>query len=87
MKAECLQAFYKEKAQELLGKILKFKAVVRELQKEGYEMDEVFKDAFESAYRIVNGRNPEDVLAEVYWKQILDDNPQILQRSATCVDY
>ena len=81
-------SFYKEKAQELLGNT-KFRAVVKELEKEGYEMDEVFKDAFESAYRVVNGRNPEDVTAEEYWKQILDDNPMILgkdQRRAWTIE-
>ena len=82
------ESFYKQKAQELLGNT-KFQSLVRELQNNGYELNEVFKDAFESAHRVINGRDAADLNPEDYWAEILNDNPMILgkdQREAWTVE-
>ena len=82
------ESFYKEKAAELFGNT-KMQSLVRELESNGYELSEVFKDSFESAHRMINGRNPENLNPEDYWTQILNDNPMVLgkaQREAWTVE-
>ena len=82
------ESFYKEKATELFGNT-KMQSLVRELESNGYELNEVFKDSFEAAYEIINGRNPAELKPGDYWENILNDNPMILgkaQREAWTVE-
>jgi hypothetical protein len=80
--------FYEEKTVELLGNT-KFQSLLKELRENGFEMDEVFKDSYESAQRIINGRDATDLSPEDYWADVLNDKVMVLgkdQREAWTIE-
>lgn len=66
--------FYREKAKELLGD-RRFQQLLKELKKKKLDINDVFKESYDSYQQIVSGRNPAELDPEVFWKQIIESDP------------
>ena len=66
--------FYKQKAQELLGD-RRFQQLMKDLKKKKLDIEQVFKESYDSYQQIVSGRNPQELSPEEFWKRIIESDP------------
>lgn len=66
--------FYKEKAQELLGD-RRFQQLMKDLKKQKLNIEDVFKESYESYQQIVSGRNAAELDPQTFWQRIIESEP------------
>ncbi len=66
--------FYKEKARELLGD-RRFQQLMKDLKKQKLNIEDVFKESYESYQQIVSGRNAAELDPQTFWNRIIESEP------------